>query len=215
MSFDVAKLPRSIALALSFALAAASPPARAEQASSRVEALLARMTLEEKVGQLNLVSGHHAVTGPYTRSDVKEAILTGQAGGLFHLHGDEDTRGPPDMAGKKNRPSIPPLTRVEVGHGYRTLLPFPPRQAPRSGIGADEGGEAVPPRGASAGVTTGAALAWYRRCRPRLGDQSSPRGGRLSWPRWSSAFWRSRARAARARSFGCFGAPVYSISRGS
>ena len=40
---------------------ASGPPV---QPRPRVEALLARMTLDEKVGQLNLVSGHHAVTGP-------------------------------------------------------------------------------------------------------------------------------------------------------
>ena len=98
-------------------------------AGSRVEDLLAKMTLEEKIGQLNLVSGHHAVTGPYTRSDVRSAILKGEAGALFNVYGAEYTRGLQEMAVWQTRLGIPLLLGFDVLHGYRTIFPVPLAQA--------------------------------------------------------------------------------------
>ena len=55
----------------------------------RVEDLLARMSLEEKLGQLNLLSAEFAVTGPQLNADYRAQVRRGEAGGIFNLYGAE------------------------------------------------------------------------------------------------------------------------------
>ncbi len=190
MSFDVAKPLRTAALLACLAVLAS--PARAETASPRVEALIARMTVEEKVGQLNLVSGHHAVTGPYTRSDVKEAILAGQAGGLFNVYGAEYTRGLQDMAVNQTRLGIPLLLGFDVLHGYRTIFPIPLGQAASWDMAAIEGAERVSAReAASAGVN------WVYA--PMVDVTRDPRWGRVAEGAGESSWLGAKIAAARVR----------------
>jgi beta-glucosidase len=192
MTFDVAKPTRLAAIALFGALIAAPPALRAETASPRVEALLGRMTVEEKVGQLNLVSGHHAVTGPYTRSDVKESILAGQAGGLFNVYGAEYTRGLQDMAVNKTRLGIPLLLGFDVLHGYRTIFPIPLGQAASWDVAAIEGAERVAAREASA-----AGVNWVYA--PMVDVTRDPRWGRVAEGAGESAWLGAKIAAARVR----------------
>jgi beta-glucosidase len=161
-------------------------------ASPRVEALLARMTIDEKVGQLNLVSGHHAVTGPYTRSDVKEAVLSGQAGGLFNVYGAEYTRGLQEMAVNQTRLGIPLLLGFDVLHGYRTVFPIPLGQAASWDLKAIEESDRISAREASA-----AGVNWIYA--PMLDVSRDPRWGRVAEGSGESVWLGAKIAAARVR----------------
>lgn len=97
-------------------------PARDPQ----IEALLARMTLEEKAGQLNMVS---FVPMHETKFDpIAKGLKDGTIGSLFNVHGLEVARELHRRAGE-SRLKIPLLTALDVVHGYRTIFPTPLAQA--------------------------------------------------------------------------------------
>jgi beta-glucosidase len=164
------------------------------QASPRVESLIARMTLAEKVGQLNLVSGHHAVTGPYARSDVQQAILAGEAGGLFNVYGAEYTRALQEMAVGKTRLGIPLLLGFDALHGYRTIFPIPLGQAASWDLDAIREAERVSGREAAA-----AGVNWIYA--PMVDVSRDPRWGRVAEGSGESAWLGARIAAARVEGF--------------
>lgn len=185
--------PKVLALLTCLALPAVAYPIvaqAAEPASPRVEALLAQMTLAEKIGQLNLVSGHHASTGPYTRSDVKQAILAGEAGGLFNVYGAAYTRGLQEMAVKQTRLGIPLLLGFDALHGYRTIFPIPLGQAATWDPEAIRGAERISAREASA-----AGVNWLYA--PMVDVSRDPRWGRVAEGSGESAWLGARIAAAR------------------
>jgi beta-glucosidase len=183
---------RTIVRAALAAAVLASAPAHAQQASKRVEDLLARMTLEEKIGQLNLVSGHHAVTGPYTRSDVRSAILKGEAGGLFNVYGAAYTRGLQEMATTQTRLGIPLLLGFDVLHGYRTIFPVPLAQAATFDMAAIEQAERI-----AAAEAAAAGVNWI--FAPMLDHSRDPRWGRVVESFGESAWLGARIGEARVR----------------
>ncbi len=92
---------------------------------ARIDALLARMTLEEKAGQLNQFSAG-AATGPGTgRSDYSDMIARGQIGSLFNLVGAKQVNAMQRIAVEKSRLHIPIVFGLDVIHGYRTIFPIP------------------------------------------------------------------------------------------
>ncbi len=173
-------------------LASTFNAAIAQQASKRVEDLIAKMTLEEKIGQLNLVSGHHASTGPYTRSDVRTAILKGEAGGLFNVYGAEYTRGLQEMATKQTRLGIPLLLGFDVLHGYRTIFPVPLAQAATFDMDAIEQSERI-----AAAEAAAAGVNWI--FAPMLDHSRDPRWGRVVEGPGESAWLGARIGEARVR----------------
>ena len=92
---------------------------------SRVESLISRMTLTEKVGQLTMTACGMAVTGPTIAGDSSEAIKSGAIGNLLNLVGVENVRDMQDLAVKESRLGIPLLIGYDVIHGHRTLFPIP------------------------------------------------------------------------------------------
>ncbi|WP_160715239.1 beta-glucosidase BglX [Chitinophaga solisilvae] len=93
---------------------------------SFVGGLMSRMTLEEKIGQLNLVvPGGGTVTGAVVSQDVDEKIRKGNVGGLFGVTGPERLRKIQDIAVKNTRLHIPLIFGLDVIHGYRTVFPIP------------------------------------------------------------------------------------------
>lgn len=95
----------------------------------RVDSLLRRMTLEEKIGQLNQYSGDWAHTGPITREgDKQEQIRRGQVGSMLNVIGVEHTRQLQEMA-LKSRLRIPLLFGQDVIHGFKTTFPIPLAEA--------------------------------------------------------------------------------------
>lgn len=94
-----------------------------------IEALLAKMTLEEKCGQLNFVVGS-ILTGPaaiadVTVSDYDEAIRQGRISGIFNTNGAKNIHHLQEVAVKESRLGIPLLIGADIIHGFKTITPIP------------------------------------------------------------------------------------------
>jgi beta-glucosidase len=91
-----------------------------------ISSLMSKMTLEEKIGQLNLVTpGWGIPTGSVVSSDVEGKIKSGNVGGLFGVIGAEKVRQAQDLAVKQSRLKIPLLFGSDVIHGHKTTFPIP------------------------------------------------------------------------------------------
>ena len=92
---------------------------------ARVESLLRKMTLEEKVGQLVQYSAGQP-TGPGTgRTDYEDMIAKGQIGALFNISTAKETNAYQRIALEKSRLKIPIIFGLDVIHGFRTVFPVP------------------------------------------------------------------------------------------
>jgi beta-glucosidase len=89
----------------------------------RIDTLLASMTLDEKIGQLNMVASSRVVTGPGELHDLHEGIRTGRIGNLLNLWGADETRAVQRLAVEKSRLGIPLLMGLDVIHGHHTIFP--------------------------------------------------------------------------------------------
>ncbi len=93
---------------------------------TKAKALLAKMTLDEKIGQLNLVTpGGGMATGAVVSQGVEENIKKGNVGGLFGIYGPEKVRKAQDLAVKDSRLHIPLIFGLDVIHGHKTIFPIP------------------------------------------------------------------------------------------
>ena len=90
-----------------------------------IDQLMARMTLEEKLGQLNLPVAGDIVTGEPRETHVAEDIRQGRIGGLFNLKGAAQIREIQRIAVEESRLGIPILFGMDVIHGYETVFPIP------------------------------------------------------------------------------------------
>lgn len=90
-----------------------------------VSDLMSRMTLEEKIGQLNLPVAGTIVTGEGKSVDVDERIAAGEVGGLFNVKGAAEIRKYQQIAVERSRLGIPLLFGMDVIHGYETTFPIP------------------------------------------------------------------------------------------
>ncbi|MBK6391006.1 MAG: beta-glucosidase BglX [Saprospiraceae bacterium] len=95
------------------------------QPNAFIEDLIKKMTLEEKIGQLNLLTPGGAVTGEVVSKDVEMKIKTGQVGGIFGIRGADLTRRAQQLAVEQSRLGIPLITGMDVIHGHQTILPIP------------------------------------------------------------------------------------------
>ncbi|MDW3192266.1 MAG: beta-glucosidase BglX [Cytophagales bacterium] len=100
---------------------ASGPPGYTHQ----VDSLMALMTLEEKLGQLNLPSAGDINTGLAQSTGVVQKIKKGQVGGLFNIRGVEKVRAAQKVAVEESRLGIPLVFAMDVIHGYRTVFPIP------------------------------------------------------------------------------------------
>ncbi len=99
----------------------AAPPSDA-QVSARVEALLAQMTIEEKVGQLEQISGAAFIPGS---KPPEGTIKAGGAGSVLWLNDTKKFNQLQKIAVEQSRLKIPLLFGLDVIHGYRTIFPVP------------------------------------------------------------------------------------------
>jgi beta-glucosidase len=92
---------------------------------SFIENLMDKMTLEEKIGQLNLVSVGFDVTGPRVSERVEENIKNGSVGGVFNIYTPIAVRKLQELAVNQTRLKIPLIFGFDVIHGHRTIFPVP------------------------------------------------------------------------------------------
>lgn len=90
-----------------------------------INQLMAKMTLEEKLGQLNLPSSGDIVTGSAESSDIAKKIVAGKVGGLFNIKSVAKIKEVQKLAVEKSRLKIPLMFGMDVIHGYETLFPIP------------------------------------------------------------------------------------------
>ena len=90
-----------------------------------VSQLMSKMTLDEKIGQLNLSGAGNLIPGQVKNSDVAKSVSTGQVGAILSLRGLEVIRELQNVAVKKTRLGIPLLFGLDVIHGYETTFPIP------------------------------------------------------------------------------------------
>ncbi len=90
-----------------------------------VDNLIAKMTLDEKIGQLNLPSSGDFTTGQAQSSDIGKKVEQGLVGGLFNIKGVDKIRDVQKVAVEKSRLKIPMIFGMDVIHGYETTFPIP------------------------------------------------------------------------------------------
>lgn len=91
----------------------------------KVDSLLSKMTLEEKIGQLNLPSAGDVSTGISTNQGIAKNIKQGKVGGLFNINGLDKIHAVQKVAVEESRLGIPLLIGKDVIHGYKTTFPIP------------------------------------------------------------------------------------------
>ncbi|RZL50023.1 MAG: beta-glucosidase BglX [Pedobacter sp.] len=89
-----------------------------------ISSLMSKMTVDEKIGQLNLVTGGEATTGSAVSTDVESKIAKGNVGGIFSMTTPEKIRKTQEIA-MKSRLKIPLIFGQDVIHGYKTTFPIP------------------------------------------------------------------------------------------
>jgi beta-glucosidase len=92
--------------------------------NSFINALMKKMTLEEKIGQMNLPTVGFDVTGPLLSQGVEEKIKKGLVGGVFNTYTPNAVRKLQEIAVKETRLKIPLIFGYDVIHGHRTIFPI-------------------------------------------------------------------------------------------
>jgi beta-glucosidase len=90
-----------------------------------VNALMSKMTLEEKLGQLNLPASSDFVTGAVSSSDIADKVKAGKVGGVFNIRSVTKIKELQQFAVNQSRLHIPLLFGMDVIHGYKTIFPIP------------------------------------------------------------------------------------------
>lgn len=96
-----------------------------QKMNTYISNLMSKMTLDEKIGQLNLPSVGFDITGPILSQGVDEKIEKGLVGGVFNTYTPAAVKKLQDLALKKSRLKIPLLFGYDVVHGHKTIFPIP------------------------------------------------------------------------------------------
>ena len=92
---------------------------------SRIDTLLGKMSLAEKLGQMTMTASSYAVTGPVIAGDSTQAIKDGTIGNLLNMVGAGHVREMQRLAVEESRLGVPLIVGFDVIHGHRTLFPIP------------------------------------------------------------------------------------------
>ncbi|RZK57352.1 MAG: beta-glucosidase BglX [Pedobacter sp.] len=138
-----------------------------------ITSLMAKMTVDEKIGQLNLPSSGDITTGQASSSDISKKIKAGQVGGLFNIKGVDKIKAVQQIAVENSRLKIPLLFGMDVIHGYHTVFPIP------LGISATWDMDAIKKSARIAAVEASASgINWT--FSPMVDISRDPRWGRIS-----------------------------------
>jgi beta-glucosidase len=188
------KHARSIILLLSLVLIAATSAGISspqQDIESRINALLAQMTLEEKLGQLQQLDGE--ANGNY-RPEHVELIRKGLLGSTLNVRGAQRTNELQRIAVEQSRLKIPLLFGFDVIHGYRTIFPVPLGEASSWDAAAVERAAAIAAAEASA-----AGVRWT--FAPMVDIARDPRWGRIVEGAGEDPYFGSAMARARVRGF--------------
>ncbi|HTY51050.1 MAG TPA: glycoside hydrolase family 3 N-terminal domain-containing protein [Steroidobacteraceae bacterium] len=161
---------------------------------SRIDSLIAAMTLAEKLGQLTMTASSFTVTGPVIAGDSTESIRSGALGNLLNMVGPEPVRQMQRLAVEDSRLKIPLLIGLDIIHGHRSLFPVPLAEA---GLFDPATWEATAREAAIEGAADGLAMTFAPMC-----DVSrDPRWGRTVEGPGEDSYVASRMAAAKVRGF--------------
>jgi beta-glucosidase len=96
-----------------------------QQMTAFIDDLMGKMTLDEKLGQLNLPASGDIITGAGSNNNIAEKIKEGKVGGLFNIKSAEKIRAVQQIAVEQSRLKIPLIFGMDVIHGYQTIFPIP------------------------------------------------------------------------------------------
>jgi beta-glucosidase len=159
-----------------------------------VDALLARMTVEEKIGQMTAFTSGWSTTGPTMHEGYREDIRAGRVGAVFNAFTASYTRGLQELAVEQTRLRIPLLFGYDVIHGHRTIFPIPLGEAASWDLGAIEASARV-------AATEAAAEGIHWTFAPMVDIARDPRWGRIAEGAGEDVYLGSRIAAARVRGF--------------
>ena len=185
-------------LSLVALLCAACSPKENSSMDRFIDDLMSKMTVEEKIGQLNLPVAGDIVTGEGKSVAVDERIAKGEVGGLFNVKGAAEIRKYQKIAVEKSRLGIPLLFGMDVIHGYETVFPIPLGLACSFDMAAVEESASIAAAEASAD-----GIAWT--FSPMVDLGRDPRWGRVSEGNGEDPYL--NARIAEAMVYGYQGRP--------
>jgi beta-glucosidase len=99
--------------------------AQGDNMTAFVNELMGKMTLEEKIGQLNLITAGSFTTGTAVNENVSQKVKSGQVGAILNSFSLASMRATQDIAVKQSPHGIPILFGMDVIHGYKTIFPIP------------------------------------------------------------------------------------------
>jgi beta-glucosidase len=168
--------------------------AQQETVDQKVNALLKKMTLEEKIGQLNQYTGDNAATGPITINANKQAeIKAGLIGSMLNVVGTRYTRQYQELA-MQSRLKIPLLFGQDVIHGYKTTFPIPLAEAASWDLAAIE-------LAARVAATEASASGIHWTFAPMVDIARDPRWGRVMEGAGEDTYLGSKIAYARVKGF--------------
>ena len=166
------------------------------QIEAQIDALLAQMTREEKIGQLVQWSGAFDDQGghPVMKPERREQVRAGNVGSLLNVSGAELTREMQRVAVEESRLRIPLIFGLDVIHGYRTTMPIPLAEAASFNPRLVEQSSRIAAREASA-----AGIHWT--FAPMVDIARDPRWGRIAEGSGEDPYLGAVMAAARVRGF--------------
>jgi beta-glucosidase len=168
--------------------------AQQESIDQKVNSLLKKMTIEEKIGQLNQYTGDNSATGPITINPNKQAeIKAGLVGSMLNIIGTKYTRQYQELA-MQSRLKIPLLFGQDVIHGYKTTFPIPLAEAASWDLAAIELAARVAAKEASA-----SGIHWT--FAPMVDIGRDPRWGRVMEGAGEDTYLGSKIAYARVKGF--------------
>ena len=156
--------------------------------------LIARMTLKEKIGQLDLQSGHRNTTGPYVNDAYEQQIRDGRVGAVFNAFGADFTRKLQKIAVEETRLGIPLIIGHDIIHGHKTIFPQSLGEVASWDLEVARTGARVAAREATAD-----GIAWT--FAPMVDITRDPRWGRVSEGAGEDVYLGTKMAVARVQGF--------------
>ena len=185
---------KKMIMAAAVLLLSAAVQAQDAKMNAFIDNLMSKMTLQEKIGQLNLPVTGEIVTGEAKSSDIAGKIQRGEVGGLFNLKGVDKIREVQKIAVEKSRLKIPLIFGMDVIHGYETVFPIPLASSCSWDMDAIRNSARVAAQEASAD-----GICWT--FSPMVDISREPRWGRMSEGNGEDPYLGSRIAEAMVRGY--------------
>lgn len=169
-------------------------PAGDAKMNQFIDKLMAKMTLEEKVGQLNQYTAEMALTGEKLNANYRDDVAKGRVGSILNAYTVEVTRALQKIAVEETRLKIPLLFGYDVIHGHRTIFPIPLGESASWNLELIEKSARLAAKEASAD-----GIHWT--FAPMVDVSRDPRWGRISEGAGEDTWLGTKIAVARVRGF--------------